>query len=755
MRQIYLMRGVPASGKSSWLANNGLLPWAISADQIRLILGSPETDVTGDLRITQAHDRKVWKFLMETVEEKMSRGELIIVDATHYKASLLQPYKQLAEKYRYRLYIIDFTDVPVEVALERNMHRPKLQYVPEDVIRNMARAIQSDIEISKKFTVLSREDALLKLKEKPVRVADDFKKVVFIGDIHGCWEPLRTYFEDRPMSDENLYVFLGDYIDRGMQNKEVLEFLLKIYEQPNIILLEGNHERWLREWSAKDYKEFSFDFREDKEVIIKYMGMQGVKQLTRHRIKSREFLDYTVPQIEDISKKDLRQLCRKLHQTVTISFQGKRFVVTHGGAPVQPTAFMSTEEIVKGVGGYEDLTAVYQGWVHYSLLDRTLWMVHGHRNLQEFDIINEEYRTMNLCDTVESGGCLRIVEVDNTGMHGYFYKNKVFKQPEDVDTGKEVTEEGSLIERARKYPKLINIKDLGKGLCSLNFTSKAFMDKKWNDLTIKARGLFLDKETGKVVARSYPKFFSIREREETSLQGICKNMELPCQVYLKENGFLGIVSLWNDKLLVCSKSQNFGEFAQMMRDTLVETLGRKGIRALKNYLRARDNSLVFECINLKDRHMVKYDKNEVVLLEGFVNDLEEHTISYFELCSIAKSLGCKVKEPVATLETKQELLEFIDDKINDKDNPIEGYVFEGANHFRFKLKTPYYIFWKQLRSYLHQLQKGRGVSKEFASREMLPVIQFMQGKTRDELKEMDIIDVRDAYDKEKASKEED
>ena len=746
MRQIYLMRGVPASGKSSWLANNGLLPWTISADQIRLIMGSPETDVTGDLRITQAHDRKVWKFLMETVEDKMSRGELIIVDATHYKASLLQPYKQLAEKYRYRLYVIDFTDVPVEVALERNMHRPKLQYVPEDVIRNMAKAIQSDIEVSKKFTVLSRENALSKLKEKPVRVADDFEKVVFIGDIHGCWEPLRTYFEDRPMSSKNLYVFTGDYIDRGVQNKEVLEFLLKIYEQPNVILLEGNHERWLREWSAKDYKEFSFDSKEDRDVIIKYMGMQGVKQLTRKRVKSREFVDFTVPQIADISKKELRQLCRKLYQTVTVSFQGKKFVVTHGGVPVQPTAFMSTEEIVKGVGGYEDLTAVYQGWTRYSLLDRTLWMVHGHRNLQEFDVINEEYRTINLCDTVESGGFLRVVEVDDVGIHGYTYKNDVFKEPDEMEV-KEVTEDGNLIEQARKYPKLIQIKDLGKGLCSLNFTSKAFTDKKWNDLTIKARGLFLRKETGKVVARSYSKFFNLLEREETSLQGICKNTELPCAVYKKENGFLGIVSLWNDKLLVCSKSQNFGEFAQMMRDTLIETLGRQGIRKLKNYLRAHDNSLVFECINLKDRHMIKYDKNEVVLLEGFANDLEEHTISYTELWSIAQLIGCRVKERTDIITDKKQLIEFVDKAMNDLSNETEGYVFEGANHFRFKLKTPYYKFWKQLRGYLRKLQKGSSVDKEFASRDMLPVIQFMQQKTRDELKEMDIIDVREAYDR--------
>ena len=470
-------------------------------------------------------------------------------------------------------------------------------------------------------------------------------------------------------------------------------------------------------------------------------------------MKSREFLDYTAPAIEDIPKKDLRMLCRKLYQTATISFQGKKFVVTHGGTPVPPTAFMSTEEIVKGVGGYEDLPDVYASWSRYSMLDRSWWMVHGHRNLQEYNIIEKDYRVVNLCDTVEAGGYLRIMEVDDVGMHDYFYKNDIFKQPDEVEVKEHPTTEGNLIEQARQNPKLVQIKDLGKGLCSLNFTSKAFQDKKWNDLTIKARGLFLAKETGKVVARSYEKFFNLLEREETTLSGICKNTELPCTAYKKENGFLGIVSLWKDKLLVCSKSQNFGEFAQMMRDTLVETLGRAGIRKLKNYLRLHDNSLVFECINLKDRHMIKYDKNEVVLLEGFTNDLEEHTISYTELCSLAHGFGCRVKEKIKDITDKKQLLEFVDEVLNDLSNETEGYVFEGANHFRFKIKTPYYKFWKQLRGYLHQLQKGRGVSKEFASREMLPVIQFMQSKSREELQGMDIIDVRDAYDRETKEKE--
>jgi tRNA splicing ligase len=42
---------------------------------------------------------------------------------------------------------------------------------------------------------------------------------------------------------------------------------------------------------------------------------------------------------------------------------------------------------------------------------------------------------------------------------------------------------------------------------SLNFTRDAFFDKEWNDLTVRARGLFVNTVTKEIVARSYEKFF--------------------------------------------------------------------------------------------------------------------------------------------------------------------------------------------------------------------------------------------------------
>ena len=40
----------------------------------------------------------------------------------------------MAEQYRYRLFCVDFTDIPIEVVKERNMQRPDYKQVLEDQI---------------------------------------------------------------------------------------------------------------------------------------------------------------------------------------------------------------------------------------------------------------------------------------------------------------------------------------------------------------------------------------------------------------------------------------------------------------------------------------------------------------------------------------------------------------------------------------------------------------------------------------------
>lgn len=72
------------------------------------------------------------------------------------------------------------------------------------------------------------------------------RRHIAVGDIHGCFGLLKPLIETtigfRPQED--LLVFLGDYIDRGRQSKEVVRYLTALRERSpeRVILLKGNHE---------------------------------------------------------------------------------------------------------------------------------------------------------------------------------------------------------------------------------------------------------------------------------------------------------------------------------------------------------------------------------------------------------------------------------------------------------------------------------------------------------------------------------
>ena len=168
MRTLYLLRGAPASGKSTWIKENHLEPYTLSADSIRLMVQSPVLDNNGRLVITQKNDNKVWSLLMNMLENRMSRGEFCIVDATHYKLELIQKYKTLISKYRYRAFIVDFTDIPREELKRRNNERDAYKYVPEEVIDKMYSVFESEDfakQVPGYVKLLTRDEAINKLKE--------------------------------------------------------------------------------------------------------------------------------------------------------------------------------------------------------------------------------------------------------------------------------------------------------------------------------------------------------------------------------------------------------------------------------------------------------------------------------------------------------------------------------------------------------------------------------------------------------------
>jgi len=75
-------------------------------------------------------------------------------------------------------------------------------------------------------------------------------KIFAIGDIHGCLDKLNRLLDLLPYNPErDTLVFIGDYIGRGRQSKEVVQRIIELRdENPRIITLMGNHELMLFEY---------------------------------------------------------------------------------------------------------------------------------------------------------------------------------------------------------------------------------------------------------------------------------------------------------------------------------------------------------------------------------------------------------------------------------------------------------------------------------------------------------------------------
>lgn len=673
MRILLLLRGSAGCGKTTWIEEKGLRPYTLSADDIRLLCQSPELQVDGTENISQRNDKSVWKILFSILEIRMQRGDFTVIDATNSKTSEMNRYKEMCTTYRYRIYCVDFTNLPIEEVKRRNAGREPLKRVPEEVIDRMYSRFATQ-KIPSGIKVISPDELdtiWLKLFDM-----SHYKRIHHIGDIHGCNTALQAYLDaGGGIRDDEMYIFVGDYIDRGVENVEVIKFLLSIMNRKNVLMLEGNHERWLWLW-ANDCKGGSMEF----------------ETITRPALEAAH-----------LSKKDVRQLYRKFGQCAYYRYGERIFLVTHAGLSTLPAhlSFVTTEQMIKGVGDYNAFEQVANAF--YDTTPDYVYQIHGHRNTKQLPVrVND--RVFNLEGQVEFGGCLRCVQVDGDGIHPVETPNQVFRMPEILTEKKETecsVEE--MVDALRRNP-YVQEKKFGN-ISSFNYSDKAFYDRVWDEQTIRARGLYIDTLHYQVAARAYDKFFNINERAETKFDMLQHRLRFPVTAYVKENGFLGIVSYnaYEDDLLIASKSTTGGQYAGWLKEMLYRTLSPQKREALKDYIREQNVSFVFECVDMEhDPHIIEYPESGLYLLDMIRNQMTCSRYTYEEMCHVADQFGLCPKEKAYEIANWQAFFDWYSEVLEEEyeynGRKIEGFVIEDSAGFMTKLKLRYYSFWKFMRS---------------------------------------------------------
>lgn len=135
---LFLMVGIPGSGKSTWIANqiDSLEQEqykVISRDEIRFAMLKPGEDYF-------LHENAVFAQFIKSINDAIAnKVQYIFIDATHIspgsRAKVLQRVREPAST----SLVVEVFNTPLETCLERNSKRTGLANVPAASIKSMAR----------------------------------------------------------------------------------------------------------------------------------------------------------------------------------------------------------------------------------------------------------------------------------------------------------------------------------------------------------------------------------------------------------------------------------------------------------------------------------------------------------------------------------------------------------------------------------------------------------------------------------------
>lgn len=129
------------------------------------------------------------------------------------------------------------------------------------------------------------------------------ERIFAIGDIHGCLTMLQELVSKLPLDGRtDRIIFIGDYIDRGAQSREVVDFIIDLKRRcKHVTCLLGNHEEMLMNYlEGHDEESRSIFFVNGGRATALSYGYRGGKgdEIIKVPRQHREFFKTLLPLYE-------------------------------------------------------------------------------------------------------------------------------------------------------------------------------------------------------------------------------------------------------------------------------------------------------------------------------------------------------------------------------------------------------------------------------------------------------------------------
>jgi hypothetical protein len=111
-------------------------------------------------------------------------------------------------------------------------------------------------------------------------------RIIAIGDVHGCSKALATLLEAIQPTQQDMLVFLGDYIDRGPDSRGVVEQVIALGERCTVVPLLGNHEEMMLAALESGQSEVRLWLKFGGEVALASYGWKGGPDVRPDELRS-------------------------------------------------------------------------------------------------------------------------------------------------------------------------------------------------------------------------------------------------------------------------------------------------------------------------------------------------------------------------------------------------------------------------------------------------------------------------------------